>query len=128
VYAETNSPDGYAGYFDGKMKVTAPFFGRPAYDSGWIALSPGDDVDLTHGLGGDPDNYFVDLQEKAEYMSATSIHNQNIGMDRWENTGATEHYRYGAYWGFLNDTTITVYRGSDDLEADEIRIRIWVYE
>jgi hypothetical protein len=125
VYAETNSSDGYAGYFHGRVKVTAPFCGRPAYDSGWTAISPGSTATLTHNLGGNSDNYIVDMQFN-EVNGTPGVHNTNFGGNWWAD-GPTLYQR-GIWWKNLDTSIIEVTRGDEDYHADEIRVRIWVYE
>jgi len=93
-------------------------FPRPAYDSGWVAVAASSETDFTHNLGGNVDNYVVDMQMKA---GGTGINNANIG------TNSTGEYWYGAYWSNLTTTRIRVHRFRDDLTAEQIRIRIWVY-
>lgn len=105
-------------------------FPRPAYDSGWVTLpwngSRGGTVELTHNLGGDPENYFVDLQ--FYYQSVESdkgIHNEGHGGDR-----ATQDYESrGAYYHALNATSVKV-TSSDRTTyfTPKARVRIWVYE
>jgi hypothetical protein len=120
AYGETNSSDGYAGYFDGRMKVTAPFCGRPAYDSGWIAISSGSTANLTHNLGGNTDNYVVVLQMRESLYELP--HNGGLGGDRAYPDNSF-HYT-GVSWDDLDTNEISIYRGSSDISADEIRIRI----
>jgi len=99
-------------------------FPRPAFDSGWVAMADGGDVvTLTHGLGGDRDDYVVDLQFHHVLTGGGSlmgVHNMSVGGD---DDGASED---GAFWTKLTSTSIDVIRHSGDAWADEIRVRIWV--
>jgi len=66
-----SSVGGYAGYFDGNVKVDGRVtsyrgFPRPDFDTGWYPILPGASATFTHGLGGDVNNYFVDLQFKSD--------------------------------------------------------------
>ena len=83
-------------------------FPRPAYDSGWIALDPGWQTSFPHNIGGNVDNYVVDVRAKNNF----GIHNEGIGS----NFG----YRY------LDSSSIAIWRGSLDTQCPYIRVRIWV--
>jgi hypothetical protein len=124
VYAK-GGPSGYAGYFEGNVEVQGDLtvegqvpFPRPAYDSGWVSFYPGEDRVFNHNLGGNVDNYIVDMQFKGDM----AVHQYKYGTD------ASDGKYYGAYWRDLTGQTIRVYRFSDDVAARQIRIRIWVYE
>jgi hypothetical protein len=138
VYGE-NTGTGYAGYFlgdgyfsgnlrlgtssgiefpDGTKQATAyRGFPGPNYDSGWIAIVPGQAYVKNHNLGGNVDNYVVDLQFK-DVTGQLGIHNIGIGGN------GTSGGRYSA----LNENSITVYRYASDSYIDLFRVRIWVYE
>jgi hypothetical protein len=97
----------------------------PNYDSGWVALAADSTSTLVHSLGGNTDDYVVDMQ----YRSAGSGVNQRYfgGMDFGDTitTGSPDD-RVGAYWRSLNASDITVFRRAEDTYASEARIRIWV--
>jgi len=99
---------------------------NPAYDSGWQSLTAGAAATtLTHSLGGDADDYVVDMQ----YKNNSSVNHRYYGGADFGATafgGSREDDRVGAYWRTLNNATITVYRRPEDTYADEVRIRIWV--
>ncbi|MEE4270135.1 MAG: hypothetical protein V2I67_00575, partial [Thermoanaerobaculales bacterium] len=98
-------------------------FPRPAYDSGWVAIGRGESVELSHGIGGDSDDYVVDLQFQHVEIGGGSIrgvHNLSLGGDV---TGSSE---YGVIWSKLGTTSIFVSRFSNDFWANEVRVRIWV--
>jgi hypothetical protein len=115
---------------DGDLKVTGAYkgdigpnngapFPRPAYDSGWVTIS---DVEkLTHNIGGNVDEYVVDMQFKDTNPYGNGIHNYGSGGIEFDG------YYLGAYWRNLTTTSISVLRWGDDLFADQVRIRIWVY-
>ena len=101
-------------------------FPRPAYDSGWVAIAPGEAKTLTHNLGGNTDNYVVDLQ----FRGGTSAlfadpHIREIGGQQ-----RSDGKWHGAYWRSLTPTTITVFRQYDSTDQffTEFRLRIWVYK
>jgi len=95
-------------------------FPRPAYDSDWQAINQSQALTLTHSIGGDPDNYVVDLQF---YNSSSGRNQQSYGRDEDElgNDRGTE-------WRSLTNSQITVFRWPNDTAADSIRVRIWVYK
>ena len=94
-------------------------FPRPAYNSGWQSISKGSTITLTHNIGGTLDNYVVDMQFRAK--SSAGINNWGYGS--LEAGGLF----YGAYWHELTTASISVSRQASDTAADEVRIRIWVY-
>jgi len=107
---------------NGDLKVKGAYLGsfpRPAYDSGWVAVAPQMEKKLTHNLGGNVDNYVVDMQMKS---GGSGINNFCIGTD------TTGEYWYGASWRGLTTTSIWVFRAIDDYTAEQVRIRIWVYK
>ena len=92
---------------------------RPAYDSGWVAIGKGKTLTLPHNLGGDPDNYIVDLQfyDDDEYYGRNQ---RGYGMYEYD-----DEWR-GACWFSLTDEEIKIERREWDFWADRIRVRIWV--
>lgn len=99
-------------------------FPRPAYNSGWITLAPSEDTTLTHSIGGNRDNYFVDLQF---WGSLLDVHSDNYGGRSLYS--ASEGNRFlGAYYRHLTTSQITVYRHMDDDYVEKVRVRIWVVE
>jgi len=95
-------------------------FPRPAYDSGWVGIAQNDTLTLNHNLGGNVDNYVVDMQFKGE-LAFYGINNYEIGSDFSDN-GFT-----GIYWRDLNTSHIKVDRCTNDFTNNRVRIRIWVY-
>ena len=98
-------------------------FPRPAYDSGWRFLSPGSSNTFTHGLGGDVDNYVVDVQ----FRSSTGIHHIYYGGAKWVSITPPAGESFGAQWSHLTTSSIRITRLSGDGECREGRVRIWVY-
>lgn len=92
-------------------------FPRPAYDSSFRNISPGQSIRLNHNIGGNPDDYVVDIQCKYPPTGGTIF---GIGID----FNDTEHS--GFYWESLTSTHILVGRGEDDMFCTQIRVRIWV--
>jgi hypothetical protein len=102
--------------------ITSGWLSAPAYNSGWVAHPPSHQVVLTHNLGGDPYDYFVDLQFKNNW-SFLGIHNQSMGGDyRWS---ISQYERHGAYYFALGPTTITIDINPQEALIDSLRVRIW---
>lgn len=111
-------------------------FPTPDYDSGWVKretfrsrepasgslpLHPGArDCTLRHGLGGDTDEYVVDLTTKDERQnSSISCLPFHLASGGWN----------GAWWHSLTDSEITVEISgkatSPPLHPAQVRVRIW---
>jgi len=138
VYGSSNG--GYAGYFDGNVKIngsgngmvfpdatkqTTAYrggFHAPDFNSGWRSIDQGETVVVEHNLLGDANNYFVDFQ--LYNPAGIGIHNEGIGEDR-DYSGTHFH---GIYYHNLNGNYISVKRLANDLYADQFRVRIWVIE
>ncbi len=144
-------PNGLAGEFEGDVKISgagsgivfpdatrqttagggggAGGFPCPTYDSGWVALAPGESKYLYHNLGGNVENYLVDMQMKdAPPGDAMGIHNIGCGTEKTRTDTWGWNYE-GAGYNSLSTTGIYVFRSRDDKSfggADEVRIRIWV--
>ena len=94
-------------------------FPRPAYDSGWVAVAQGSEPILTHNIGGNVDNYVVDLQFKDTVMGF-GVNTLGYGRFYFGGWGGASYYQ-------LTTTSIMVTRGSSDPYAPQVRVRIWVY-
>jgi len=94
-------------------------FPRAAYDSGWIEAPPNSVMVLTHNIGGNLDNYIIDLSFYDSYSAGR--HNKFSGGEIWNGSDND----WGAYWSNLTGTTINVHRMEDDPMVDEFRVRIW---
>jgi hypothetical protein len=91
----------------------------PYWTSGWVTITEGTVRAFTHNLGGNPDDYAVELWFKDT--------DGNLGINRYGYGGIVSGtLRYGAYWQRLTSNTIQVVRQSDDNAADEIRINVWI--
>ncbi len=112
---------------DGNLTYGGPglsAFPRPAYDSGWVAVAKGANVTWNHNLGGNVDNYVVDMQCKGGPFGV-HINNMNIGQFIYDvGTGFTIE---GAYYWNLDGSKIELDRAFSDTSCSEIRIRIWKY-
>jgi hypothetical protein len=94
-------------------------FPRPAYDSGWMATPFGSPsqfavISLKHGLGGNIDDYVVDLQ-----MSVSGIAGPNL-----TNQGLATVFSYS----YLTPTGIQLAAPFSAVDlVTSLRVRIWVY-
>jgi hypothetical protein len=93
-------------------------FPRPAYDSGFLTYTDGGETKtLNHNIGGDPEDYVVDVQCK--YAADGLAHNYYISR---EVDGSNV---YGVTWDNLQSNSIVVTRWDDDPFCDSIKVRIW---
>ncbi len=96
----------------------------PNYDSGWVYISHGAAKTLHHNLGGDADDYVVDMQ----YRSGIGVNQRSFGgMDYGAKafSGTRNNDRAGVYWRTLTNADITLFRRAEDDVANRVRIRIW---
>ena len=104
--------------YQGKLEGAFP---APAYDSGWKDINVDQHLYLYHNLGGDADDYLVDLT----FNDDNGDHGVNI-----HGLGAFRRYQEekgsGAFWRILDEQKIVVKRKKDDDFADQVRVRIWV--
>ncbi len=93
---------------------TGGFFPSPAYDSGWFEVSPGANIVLNHNLNYDKEKIYVELTGR----DAVYYHGMLLGyVIAWWNSGIS--------WRNLSETSLTVYRDANDINWNQIRIRIW---
>ncbi len=102
-------------------------FPKPHYDSGWRTVSTGTTL-FTHSLGGNTDNYVVDVQFKSDPSSGLGVHQSGYGMFK-EWNGSWNEIK-GADWYALNTSTISVYVGAHQSlwDINKVRVRIWRIE
>jgi hypothetical protein len=119
VYAEGDleATGAYKGNIRSASATDGAPFPRPAFDSGWLTIAATTTRTIEHGVGGDPDDYFVDMWERS---GSFGRHDRGVGGD----IGRSGNY--GAYWKQLTSESIQVGRLSEDALAEQIRIRIWV--
>lgn len=90
-----------------------------SWNSGWVAIAPGSAITLYHNLGGDPATYHVEMW----FYDL----NDGYGINTIAYGGAEDMGEWlGAAWQHLTANSITVIRHADDINADRIRVRIWV--
>lgn len=95
-------------------------FPAPHWDSGWYTIAQAETKTWTHNLGGDTDDYIVDLQ----FKSAARGVNQETYGGGYDDIGGS----YGAHWRNLTPSQITVGRATGDWAAEQVRVRIWRIE
>jgi hypothetical protein len=83
------------------------------YDSGWVAINPGEYLIINHNLGGDSSEYFVYF---AGSSNGSTTHQGNFGF----RTGS-DSYNKGACWDSCDATKIKVYRNLDDYITTSVR-------
>lgn len=99
------------------MLVRIRVIDPPNYDSDWVEIAEGQVMTLTHGLGGNPEDYVVSLWFD-DQDTLLGVHNYCFG-------GAEEAGSYyGVHWRNLSDSTIRIVRAPDELYADRVRVRI----
>jgi len=88
------------------------------WSSGWVTIAAGTSQVFNHNLGGDPDDYAVEL-----WFLDTD---DGLGLNRGYYGGleAVGNW-YGAHWQNLTSNTIQVHRQPQDIVADQVRIRVW---
>ncbi len=92
--------------------------GVPAFDSGWQGFGSDDVAYVWHNLGGNVDDFVVDLQfyDRIHGESGFGVHQVGYGGD---DTG-------GAWWQGLTPAYIDVHRSTVDTVVFEFRVRIWI--
>lgn len=95
---------------------------QSGWSSGWVALTLNNDLTLSHGLGGDPADYAVQLWFRDSAAGGYGINTRAYGGI--ESNGEY----YGALWKKLTDADVVLRRYGYDTYADEARIWIWFPE
>ena len=93
----------------------------PAYDSGWLVMDKGDML-LYHNVGGDLDDYLIDVTQRTTSGVPGYVHKWYPG-----------DLMNGLAWkivapesgGGLHNTAISVMRGINNNYGEKIRVRIW---
>ena len=100
--------------------TTQPHVARAtgSWSSTWVPINQGETLTFSHNLGGDPDDYAVELWFWDEDADGLGIHRRNYGG--LEVDGAW----FGAHWQNLTANTVQVYRQPDDATTDRVRIRV----
>jgi hypothetical protein len=104
---------------------------KPTYVSAWQEITPGGDFTFTHSIGGNAEDYLVDLDFQSD-DPVVGINQIYYGGTRLS-THASRSFpalgspgdMVGAYWNQLTPSTINVHRNLQDQNADWVRVRIW---
>lgn len=103
----------------GKAAVREGSISGSGWGSGWIPLSRNNPVTLQHGLGGDLEEYALQM-----WFWDTD---DGFGINNRAYGGLEEGgVYYGAYWQKLTESDVEITRSSGDDFVDEVRIWIWV--
>jgi hypothetical protein len=98
-------------------------FPRPAWDSGWVQRTTGVSYNYEYNLGGDVEDYFVDMWCRRDDPNPPyndwGIHRPDIQYDLYEEWS-------GAGWYNLTNKTIRIMWQRGDRYCDSARVRIWV--
>ncbi|MBC8263159.1 MAG: hypothetical protein H8E47_03435 [Anaerolineales bacterium] len=89
------------------------------WSSGWVDIATDTARVFTHDLGGDPDDYAVELWFRDTTPNGKGINGWGAGG--LEAGGSF----FGGHWQSLTDTTIEVVRRKDDAFADQVRVSVW---
>lgn len=112
----------------GNADPLAPDQGQPVWTpfnifiTPWTAIAPGQTLTFTHNLGGDPDQYAVELWFLDDEANGAGIHHRGYGGNQM--SGQLQ----GAFWSHLTGDAIRVTRNPNDVTADRVRLRIWQAE
>jgi len=91
-----------------------------SWSSGWVDIATDTATTFIHNLGGNPDDYAVELWFRDTDTGGIGINSFAAGgMEASGNL-------WGAHWQELTDTTIRVVRRKDDIFADQVRVRVWI--
>jgi hypothetical protein len=90
------------------------------WSSGWVDIATDTAQTFIHSLGGNPDDYAVELWFKDTETGGIGINSFGTGgMEAGSNL-------LGAHWQNLTETAIKVVRRRDDTFADQVRVRVWI--
>jgi hypothetical protein len=92
------------------------------WSSGWVDIATSESIMFTHNMGGDVDDYAVQLWFRDTDAGGYGVNNRGYGS--LEDNGVWS----GAFWRSLTDTTISVGRQPADTMADQVRVWIWPSE
>jgi len=112
--------------FAEKVRVRIWKSTKPTYDTHWETLADlGKTYSFTHAIGGNPEDYLVDLQFRHTSWGVHHIFYGGSDMGTETFGGLSEDDPLGAWWSHLSNTKIRLFRREADAFATEARIRIW---
>jgi hypothetical protein len=89
----------------------------PAYDSGWVSLTPASWLTLEHELG---------TTEVLVYMTAnTSLGDYGLNQAFYGGFFWNMTFNHGALWCKLNNNNISLIRYQGDYHWEQVRVRMW---
>jgi hypothetical protein len=98
-------------------------FGAPDYDSGWIVINPGTNVNVTHNLGTENLIVYLNGRYKSNLEDVTWIYHQtNFGTNIF--LVNEEWVQRGAQWR-SDENSILVFREYTDEYWEQFRVIIW---
>ena len=87
------------------MTIYGKGLSRPNYDSGWQDIVTGSEITIWHYVGGNAEDYLVDL---TCWSGSDGINNWGVGADQ------ADYGNYGVYYHTLNTVNVRVTRLGDD--------------
>jgi len=92
------------------------------WTSGWVDIATSESIEFTHNMGGDIEDYAIQLWFRDTDAGGYGVNNRAYGGD--EDNGVW----LGAFWRSLDNATISVARQPADVMADQVRVWIWPSE
>ena len=108
--------------------MNATKLGKPDYDSGWTSIASAQILMFTHNLGTkELLVYVIGKDSVSDWNPSTGDYTWNIGINQWVYGSGADcgNVDRGLYWMHLDETTIQVRRGEDDIKWDEVRVMLW---
>ena len=97
-----------------KLDIFESGFGSPVFDSGWIAIDPGETKSMEHGLGTEEDLFVYVIGRYREGQTNQLYYGLGYLWDVEIGNGWT-----------MDDTIISITRGEADVHWSEIRVYVW---
>jgi len=91
-----------------------------SYTSGWQPITAGTARVFNHNLGGDPDDYAVEV-----WFRDTTAGGAGINRLAYGGVDANGNM-IGAYWDHLTSNDISVHRNVQDTAVDSVLVRVWI--
>jgi hypothetical protein len=110
-----------------KQNTSSALEPSAGWSSGWVSIPLGTCETFNHNLGGDPNDYAVELW----FLDTAENNDLGWGINRYAfggleyGTGTTPAYWRGVHWEKLDANKIVACRGANDIAADRVRIRVW---
>lgn len=89
------------------------------WTSGWVNIATSQSRTFVHNMGGDIEDYAIQLWFRDTDAGGYGVNNRGYGGDE------EEWAWLGAFWRTLTSTDITVARQLADAAADQVRVWIW---